>query len=84
MVTYWRAHLDGSLFEGCFLFGGNIGYYKGNVGLFGAHLRSAKRVPKGTAPELFWPQMARLSTKKMPKTKPGYTIAVKSEFSLTF
>jgi hypothetical protein len=27
-------------------------------------------VPKGTAPELFWPQMRRFRTKKMEKTMP--------------
>ncbi len=42
--------------------------------------RSAKRVPNGTAPEDFWPQMKRLRMKKMAKTKPGNTSAVKSEF----
>jgi hypothetical protein len=32
--------------------------------------RRANRVPKGTAPELFWPQIRRLRTKKMEKTMP--------------
>mmetsp|Transcript_35291 Transcript_35291/g.82631 ORF Transcript_35291/g.82631 Transcript_35291/m.82631 type:complete len:236 (-) Transcript_35291:907-1614(-) len=38
--------------------------------------RRAKRVPKGTAPDDFCPQIRRLRTKKMLKTLPGYSIAV--------
>ncbi len=34
---------------------------------------SAKSVPYGTAPELFWPQMSMLSTKKMRKHTPART-----------
>ena len=38
------------------------------------------KVPKGTAPEDFWPQMNMLSTKKSVKTTPGNMSAV---FSVT-
>ena len=38
------------------------------------------KVPKGTAPEDFWPQMNMLSTKKMQKTMPGNMNAVLSVF----
>mmetsp|Transcript_22864 Transcript_22864/g.35793 ORF Transcript_22864/g.35793 Transcript_22864/m.35793 type:complete len:208 (+) Transcript_22864:573-1196(+) len=38
--------------------------------------KRAKRVPNGTAPEDFWPQMNKFKTKKMPKQTPGYNIAV--------
>ena len=34
------------------------------------------KVPKGTAPEDFWPQMNMLSTKKSVKTTPGNMSAV--------
>ena len=39
------------------------------------------KVPKGTAPEDFWPQMNMLSTKKSVKTTPGNMSAVLSVVS---
>jgi len=42
--------------------------------------RSAKSVPKGTAPDDFWPQMNMLRTKKMVKTMPGKSMAVHRAF----
>jgi hypothetical protein len=39
----------------------------------------ATKVPKGTAPEDFSPQMNKFSTKKMQKILPGNAIAVYKE-----
>jgi len=38
----------------------------------------AQRVPKGTAPLLFWPHTMKLRVRKMTDTKPGKVSAVRT------